>query len=91
MKNDTALLTIKDVCAIANVTSMTVYNWRHATRTDKAKLPTVRVTAGSKGKRRQVAGVRFNHETFLKWAKANDVKVDSRVLTRRLRAVTGGK
>jgi hypothetical protein len=83
MKNDDAmLLTIKDVCAIAQVTSMTVYNWRAGVRTDKTKLPSLRVTDGRRGKRTKAPGIRFREDTFLEWAEKNGVKVDAREFKR---------
>lgn len=83
MKNgkDDMLLTIRDVCAIASVTQMTVYNWRQQ-RTDKSKLSTVRVTKGKRGKRLHVPGVRFKEDQFLAWAQKNGVGIDARALKR---------
>lgn len=77
------LLTIKNVCAIAGVTSMTVYNWRAGVRTDKTKLHFLRMTSGRNGeKRTKVPGVRFRAKKFLEWADRNGVPLDLKELKR---------
>ena len=77
--NDNELLTIRDLELITGATAMTIYNWRLRKRTDKTKLPCVRIPRGKQGMK---SGVRFKEDVVLKWAETNGVPIDGRTLRR---------